>query len=149
MELPQYSARPKKARALIPEVLKLLVLGAVFYVGIILNLNLLSVSLSSSLNILISSGIVVLVALQMLLSYLSLSKTSYDFYLDRIEITGKRPRSAHYYDIAAPKIRKGTFDKIFGTGSILLAPKMGLDYLEKPDAVLSYLQGMVSYQSQK
>lgn len=149
MELPQYTARPKKARALLPEALKLLALGAVFYVGILLNMNLLEISFSANLNIIIMSAIAVLVALQLLLSYLSLSRTSYDFYLDRIEISGKRPRSAHYYDISAPKIMKGTFDRIFGTGSIILAPKMRLDHIDKPDAVLNYLQGMMSYQSQK
>ena len=145
MELPQYSVKPKKARAIVPELLKLLLLSSIFYVGIFLNLSLLEVSLSLSLNLLIILAVVVMIALQSLLSYVSLSKTSYDFYLDRLEITGKRPRTVHYYDVQQPSIKKGFFDRTYKTGTVVIGPKLKLSNVEKPEEVLNYLQDMMAY----
>lgn len=145
MELPQYSARPRKARALVPELIKLASLGLVFYVGISINLSLLQITVSLSINIIMLLAIFTMVALQLLLTYLNLSKTAYEFYLDRIDVKGKKPRSLHYYDVHDMKITKGFLDKIYNTGTVMINPKFKLSNVEKPEELLNYLRGMVAY----
>ncbi len=144
MDQPQYSVKPKLARALVPETIKLILLSAIFYVGILVNLSLLNYPLPLSVNLLVIAVLVVLVALELILVYLKTSKTMYQFYQDRIEAAKK---SVKYLDVANPKIKRSLFDKSYNTGTIMLQPRFKLVYVENPDEVFGYIQNMIAYQT--
>ncbi|MFC1728169.1 hypothetical protein ACFLZ7_01745 [Nanoarchaeota archaeon] len=139
-EAPLYVLKPDKARIVIPNGLKLILLAIVFYVGVLINIKLLSLNIPDYINLLIIIVLVILVLLESILSFVRLSKIQYLFYPNRLEVKGTKQQYVMFTNVPVVKFDQNFFDKLFDTGSVTFgAYKMkaipnvqqNVDYLEK------------------
>lgn len=138
-----YSLKPNIKRIIIPKIVKLLALCIVFYLGIWVNLLLLDLELSGYIKILIAAILVVLFAMEPILSYSKASKISYNFFDDRISLEGKKQQSILYRDVTDMALRQNFTDKPFNTYSLMLEPDFRISFINNGSQVYVYLQKLV------
>jgi len=138
-----YSVASKKSRVLIPKIFILLILGVVLYMGILLNVGLLALD-GETETIVKSSSIfvVILIILVGILLNLKKAKTSYNFYQTSIA-NGKS--NINYADIENVQVKRGLWDRMFGTYTLVLSKKFKIEGIPKKIDLQAYTQQMINY----
>lgn len=140
LEAPLYVLKPDKTRILVPNTIKLAILCIVFYLGVLLNVSLLKISIPNYINILIIVVLLLLIVIESILSLVKLSRIQYRFFPNRMQVIGPRPQYIDFSHVVSVTSKQNFFDKLFGTGTIILgtyrmksitnlAPN--LDYIQK------------------
>lgn len=143
MDVAQYSIKPSLPRELFPSFIKLVLLSVAFFVGIIINLRLLNIKPPMQIVLLIVVLLVVLSAVQVLLTHMNLTKIQYNFFIDHIEKEGKNPSRVYYNQVQGIEFKRSFFDKMFGTGTIVLLPDFRIDKVGNAKQVFYYVQQLV------
>lgn len=120
MENPQYSIGTDVRRLLLVQFLKVIGLCILFYIGIVINLKLFNIEISSTLNILIIAIVLGLLIAQLAITYAKSLKPQYFFYADRIEFAGKNPKVIYFRDVSNVSSKRDLLDKLIGTGTIII-----------------------------
>ena len=117
-EQPLYILPQQKTRTIIPKLFAFLFLGIIFYFGVLLNISLLTLSLSTENTIkLISLIILSLVVILGIIFNIRKSKQKYFFYKNKITFRKKEILIPQITDI---KSKQDFLDKIFKTYSLNL-----------------------------
>lgn len=142
IEKPFYVLYQDAKRAYIPKMLMVLGLGAVFFFGIWLNLNLLRAEEQTKSIVLVVVAVVMLmlVLAETLMSYRKAKKYPYYFFQNRIQSRGK---AAYYGNIDNIYLEKKFFDKLFNTGTIVLHPYMKMNNIKNSDYMLDYMKQLL------
>jgi len=140
VEVPLYSVKADIKRAIIPQVIKLLVLGLVFYAALILNLWLLQIQTSLLLHLMIVVSLIVLLVLEVILIHTRFSRHSYNFYDDRITFRGK---IAMFSDVDLVIVTKNFFDRKYKTSSIIVNKDFKIQHVKNAEEISKYLQQLV------
>ena len=139
----QYSTIQKKSRALVPKVLILILLGSIFYIGILVNLTLLNLEKTETgvIKWISLTLIIVIIGIGMLLAARHASQP-YKFYQTYLTVKNKQ---LFYTDILDSTPRRDVFDKMFKTYSIHVGRKMFLRHIPTNVPLQTYIQQLVSY----
>ena len=145
-EKPLYILSQEKKRILLPQILTLLLLGFILYLGVLLNLSLLE--LSSPTQDLIKTITLItvffLILLGLFLNFLK-AKQKYFFYPNRI--TFKR-KTLLLSEITSLKLKQNFLDKIFKTYSIVLNQKFKIENIPQNIQLRDYVQKLIDYSRQ-
>ena len=141
-EQPQYALSQDLKRVLIPKILQLIGLGAVFYFAIWLNLVLLDVEDNIKLYVTIGAVIVLIIAviLESILLVQKVNKNKYLFYSARV---GYKEREMSYVNVTNVSFRQNFLDKIFHTGTIVLNPGFLIEKVPNLNEVYFYIQKLI------
>lgn len=146
MELPQYTLKPDSNRMVVPWILKLLGLCALFYVGIWINVKLLlKMTIPGIVNILIVIILIALVVVQIILYHVRFNKFKYVFFTNRVEYEGVKPQTFLFSDYQSSELKQNFLDKFFGTGTIVLQPGMSIGPIANAKQIYSYFQQLLKY----
>ena len=142
-EQPLYVLAQKKSRSLIPKIISYVILGAIFYVGVMLNISLLELDPDQESIVQIVSLIILLLTF-ILGIYLTFHKANqkYLFYKNR-RVLGKK--QMFYVNIQKTQIKTDIVDKIFKTYSIPLAKEFFIRNIPLSVNIQQYLQQLVTY----
>jgi hypothetical protein len=144
LDIPRYRVRPSPGRFLFDKLLVLFGLGILLYLGIYVNYYLLSSSIPKFLNWLFITGIILLVALELILCYLKYGNYVYEFYDEKLRLNYSRVRELSYSTIASILYSVNAFDKLFKTGTITLVlrdgRKLRMKYLNNPNQAYLLIQ---------
>jgi len=140
---PQYVFKSKAMKILLPKVLTLIILAALFYVGILVNIGLLKLD-GETETIVKSSGLLIMALLVIVGALLNVkkAKTPYKYFPQQIT-HGKSKIS--YADIPSVEKKQSIMDKIFGTYTLKLSKKFSIEGIPKDVDLKSYTDQMVSY----
>ena len=138
-----YSLKPNMKRIIIPQALKILSLCVLFYIGIMINVRLLDITVPDNIVILILGVLILLFVMEMVLIYSKYHKLSYTFHDDKIKMEGKNPKSIPYTDILNMNIEENGMDKLFKTSTISLSPKFRIKFINGADKVYVYIQKLI------
>ncbi len=141
---PQYVLKPNLKRLFIPQIFKLIALGALLYLGVYVNIEVFEIGLSKNIFYMIYAAITLIITSDLILIYLKYSKQAYDFYSDRVEIKGKRPETIYFSQILNISFKRNFLDKIFNTGTIILGDSEIIS-VENSNRVYFYIQKLVDY----
>jgi hypothetical protein len=146
VEQPIYVLPQVKTRALIPKVVTLLVLGGIFYLGVLLNLSLLDITenIASIVNLVSLIILLCVIALGIFLSF-HRAEMSYKFYRRGLS-QGKK--SINYINIINTTTKQGILDKIFKTYAINLGDEFYLRHISQSIQISGYLQKLINYSKQ-
>jgi len=142
-EQPVYILPQNKKRVLVPKILSLILLGGIFYAGILLNISLLQLSSEqqSVVNLTSLIFLLMILALGFYLGYHQVSQP-YRFYPNRI----MHHRKLFYYSQMTQIIKKqNTMDKLFKTYSLDLGNKQRLENIPQEVQIDAYLQQLINY----
>ncbi len=141
-EQPQYALSQDLKRVIVPKILQLIGLGAVFYFAIWLNLVLLDVESSIKLYVTIGAAVILVIAvvLEIILMAQKVNKNKYLFYSNRLAFKGKE---VPYVNITNVSFRQNFIDKMFTTGTIVLYPDFKLEKIPNLNQVYFYVQKLV------
>jgi hypothetical protein len=146
MELPQYTLKPNVNRMLVPWILKLLGLAALFYGGIYANVRFMfNARIPAFINLFIFVFLIVLVGAQVVLYHVRFGRFSYLFYTNRIEFKGKKSRTFLFDEFSQAEIKQGVFDKMFNTGIIRLSKDFSVGPISNVSQIKEYLEQLVRY----
>ena len=141
----QFSVKPVVMRLLLPKILLLSFLGVLLYFGIELNINLLEIKIKGFMHLIIIAAIVILILIQLFISYRKASAFKYDFYNDRIIIYDPKESYIGYSQIVSSSTKKNIFDHLFGSGRIKINPGENLLAVQQPERVNDYIGKMIAY----
>ncbi len=143
LEQPIYVLQQMKRRAVLPKLLSLIILGVVFYLGILLNISLLALSAREE-TIVKTASLALLLLIIMLGAYLSYRRSGkpYLFYQNKVIAHGK---TIHYTAIVNTAPRRDLWDRLFKTYSINLDGGTYLRHLPQAVDIHSYLQQLIAY----
>ncbi len=146
IERPFYVLPQSKARALVPKIIILLVLGAIFYLGVLLNLSLIDITKEATELVNLISLIILLcvIALGVFLS-VHKAETSYKFYRQGL---GQGKKSINYINIINTSSKQDFLDKIFKTYTINLGEDFYLRHISQGIQISGYLQKLINYSKQ-
>lgn len=142
MELPQYSTKPSIKRLLIPQFLRLIVLCALFYFGVWINLKLLKMEVPLWFDILVIAFLLVLAIVQVLITRKKAENWRYEFYSNRIEYFGDRLSSVVYSDIPSIAVKRNIFDLLANTATLVLG-KFRMRHLSNYEEISKYINSLV------
>lgn len=142
-EQPIYILPQSKKRALIPKIISLLILGGIFYLGVLLNISLLNLTANQEQGISLASLIILLLVI-FLGIYLSLRRANkpYEFYKNRIAFNKKE---IFYTKIINTAAKQDFLDKIFKTCSVNLGNNFHLRNISQQVQISDYLQKLINY----
>jgi len=143
MDILQYKIREHPLRAALPQFFKVGFLCTLFYLGILVNLYLLRISTPKYVTILIWVILGIMILLQVILTYVETSKKSYLVFSNRIETQKQQP--LFFANVVSSKIKKGFFDTLFSTGSIVFEPKFTIKNIKSPEEIHDYLIKLINY----
>lgn len=138
MEIAQYSVKPSVRRIVIPQILKLAGLCALFYLGVWANLWLLGYEMPSWIGIVVISVLVLLAVVQVLITNKKAQDWRYSFYSNRIEYEGDRIVSVLFSEVEDVKVKRNVFDLFAGTATIVLSKKFKLKSIPNYKPVADY-----------
>ena len=143
MQQPLHVVNQVKKRALIPKISVLIILGIIFYLGILLNLTLLELetSLQSTIE-LVSSVIVLLLVLIGIIIGIRKATKKYQFFNTNLLVYGK---TIPYNTITNTAPKQNWLDKMFKTYSIQLTDKITMRNIPEAVQLEQYLKQMISY----
>jgi len=146
IEQPIYVLPQSKSRALIPKIVILLVLGGIFYLGVLLNLSLLDLTSEVS-DVANLTSLILLLCVIILGIFLAVrqAESSYKFYHSKIT-QGKR--DIKYTAISNINPKQDFLDKLFKTYSINLGSNFFLRHLPQEVQISAYLQKLINYAKQ-
>src|SRR3989338_6156188 len=137
-EQPSYILQKHKPRALIPPICSFIVLSIIFYLGILLNLQLLEFQAADEeLARLIS--LILILLLDCLSIYLAVQKSNqpYLFYRTSIEHNNQQPL---YTSITQSQQEQNLLDKFFHTYSVQLTDKLTIHHIPTEIDIQTYIQ---------
>jgi len=144
-EQPLYVLPQKKIRALLPKIISLIILGSIFYFGILLNISLLELS-GADETIAKTASLIIISIIMVVGIYLSYrhAKQSYKFYHDRIT-QGKK--KINYIEISEITPKHDLIDKIFKTSIIQLNHKFFIRHIpiELETQIQQYINQLIGY----
>ncbi len=142
-EPPLYVLHQKTSRAVIPKVITLLFLSALFYVGVLLNVNLLELQPSEETTIQISAlaFLIVVIIIGIILAVRK-AHQPYNFYRSKI-VHGKKEIA--YTTIANTVPARDLLGKIFKTYSVNLGNDFHLRHIADEVKIEDYLKQMMEY----
>ncbi len=142
---PLYVLQKDKKRALVPKLFILLFLIAVFYVGVLLNLSLLELTLEQEKTVKLFSGILIVTLIGGgLINAVRKAKSPYYFYQDQII---SRKSSISYQSISSIQRKEKFADKIFKTYSLILNNQFQIKYVPQQVNIQDYIEKMRAYSS--
>ena len=142
-EKPLYILPQVKKRVIIPKTITLILLGIIFYLGILLNVSLLKITSTQEFYTKIISMIIVL-SIVILGVYINIhnSNKKYIFYKD-ILVKGKK--SISYTEIIDIIPQISLLDKIFKTYHVELNKKFSLSNITQEVPLQNYLKQLINY----
>lgn len=138
-----YVCYPDKKRVIIPSVIGVLLLCAVFYIAALINLSLLDIDLPLYGHVLIVAVLILFVVIQLLLS-LKKAKSGYVFEQDGVRHGKKK---IPYTRLGEVHIKQNPLDKMFRTGSVV-TDMMIFDHVANPQQLARYVQQWERYAQQ-
>lgn len=146
-EQPIYLLPQNKKRAIIPKIVSLLVLGVIFYLGVLLNLLLLELTLNQkSLIQLISISILSIIIIFGIYLAIHQANIPIKFYQTKIVINKKE---LYYTSILNIQTKKDFFDKFFKTYSLYLGNNFYLRNIPEEVQLENYLRQLMEYSRNK
>jgi len=146
VEQPMYVLPQVKKRALIPKIITLLVLGGIFYLGVLLNLTLLELS-EESYSVVNLISLIILLCVIILGVFLAVRKAEQDFKFYKTSLfQGKK--LINYVNILNINPKQDLLDKIFKTYSINLGNNFHLRHISQQIQIGAYLQKLINYNKQ-
>ena len=144
-EGPLYVLHQSTARALVPKIFTLLILGTIFFLAFLLNLSLLELKAQQEHAAMILS-LVLVILLVVLGVFLALHQAHqpYLFYKNKLV---RKSTATYYINITNTKPKQNPFDKVFKTYSINLGNGMELRHIPHSLNISDYLQQLISYAS--
>jgi hypothetical protein len=142
-EQPVYVLSQNKKRVIIPRTITLLVLSAIFYLGILLNISLLD--LNGKQETVVKTASLILLTIIILLGFflaLHRAKKKYKFYRKWISIGKKR---INYSEITNTHPKQNITNKIFKTQSIHLNKKFIIKNIPCGINLQNYIEQMIEY----
>ena len=138
-----YVLAENKKRAIIPKIILLIILGIVFYLGILINVSLLKMSADQETTVKLTALIIVIILI-ILGIFLTIrkAKQTYQFYRNNIK---KGKKQILYREIIDTTIKQNIIDKIFKTYSIPLSKKFQIKHIPQEVQIGNYLQQMINY----
>lgn len=142
-EKPIYILHQAAGRALIPKIIAFLVLGLVFYLGVLLNISLLSLSEGEE-TIVKAASLILLVLIVLFGMYLAFHRAHLPiiFYNNRISFNKKE---LLYANITSINQKQNILDKMFHTHKIILNNNFYLKHQKNEVNIQQYLQQLISY----
>lgn len=146
MDIPQYKLKPNITRMILPQIIKLVALAALFYLGLWFNLKFgFNMEIPAAINVLVAVVLLVLVVLQLVIYHIKYAKFEYLFYPNRIEFHGNKIQTFLFRDFQGIDIKRNVFDTIAGTGTILVQPKFRVGPVSNAKQVIDYMQKLIQY----
>jgi len=143
MEFPQYVLKPNSARTLFPEFIRMFLLSLVFYVGLKLNFIVLGVKVPFYVDIIALVALALLSIMQVILTKINQTKLQYNFYANRIEAVGFKPKTILFADVKNILLKRSVFDNMFSTGKVVLEPDFEISNIPNANQVYAYVQKLV------
>lgn len=140
---PIYELHQHKNRAIIPKIVVLLVLGLVFYIGVLLNLSLLELRAAEE-----SGAKIVTLILLMIITAAGIifaahhAHVPFTFYQDRIV---HNKDEIKYDEIVNTAPKQDFLDKIFHTYSVNLGNHFHLRHISNDIQIQQYLRQLIDY----
>jgi len=142
-EQPSYILQKHKPRALIPPICSFIVLSIIFYLGILLNLQLLEFQAADEeLARLIS--LILILLLDCISIYLAIQKSKQPYLFYRTYILHNN-KQLPYTSITQPKPEQNLYDKIFHTYSLQLTDTFTIHHIPKETDIQTYINQMSAY----
>jgi len=148
MEVPEYIIKPSLKRLLVPQFLRLILLCALFYLGVFINLKLLDKKVPLWFDIALITFLLLLAIAQIFITKKKASNWRYEFYSNRIEYFGDRLSSVLYSDIPEIKLKRNVFDLISNTSTIVLG-KFKMNYVSNYDEIAKYINNIIENYKQQ
>lgn len=145
-EHPLYTLHQSLPRALVPKIVLLLLLSAVFYGGVLLNLSLLEIKevVSSQLQYGTGAFLLIVNIMGILLAARQATRP-YFFYPNRIVFFKKELPYTAIIAITAINPHQNILDKLFHTSSLPLAAEFTIYHIPHDVDLQHYLQQMITY----
>jgi len=146
-EPPIYVLPKNRFRAIIPQAIILMILGVIFYFGVLLNISLLRLN-NTEEDIVKLLTLILLLFLIILGIFLSWhrAKHSYIFYRQLILVHQKE---IFYQNIILGQARQDIWDKLFHTYSLSLGNNIFLRNIPQEVDIANYLRQLVGYNQRK
>jgi hypothetical protein len=142
-QLPAYILPQNKKKVLIPKTIGLILLGTIFYFGILLNISLLKLATSTESIIKLISLIIMLTAVSLgILLNLKKSKQNYFFYQDKIVF---KKQQIFLNEITDIKTKQSLLDKLFKTYYLTINQKFKIKNISQKINLQQYLQKIINY----
>lgn len=143
LEQPLYVLHQKTSRAVIPKLITLLVLSAIFYVGVLLNVKLLELQPSEETTIQIGAlaFLLVIVIIGLILAVRKAHRP-YSFYRNKI-VHGQK--EIMYSSILSTEPQSDFLGKIFKTYSLNLGNDFHLRHISNEIKIQDYIRQMREY----
>tara|TARA_Y100000310_G_C20507098_1_gene726975 strand:+ start:206 stop:673 length:468 start_codon:yes stop_codon:yes gene_type:complete len=147
IENPVYTLPQIKKRLIIPKIITFLFLGIIFYVGVLLNVSLLSLS-GATKTLTLTIALIVLIGLIIfgIVFNILQAKKIYKFYGDRI-VFGKK--QIPFNAILNTEIKRNFLDKIFKTYSLLLSKQFTISNISENIQLQNYIEQLITYTKNK
>ncbi len=144
IDLPQFRAFVNPARYLIPRVGYVILLTLLLYCGVIVNYFLIAKTIPSAIHWTIIIVLILIVALESILSYVKYEQYSYTFFNSKIDCVAKKKSSIDVKSITSYAFTQKILDKWMNTGTIVLTLSSGkkvyLRNLQNPNQVYAIVQ---------
>ncbi len=150
MVQPLYVARPDIRRVVIADAIVTTLLCIIFYSAIFINLQLLvRYAILSSMpplmvHLAIGGVLLLLLVIELLTKYRKYTAVVYDIYPDRIEAYTRQLESIPLPSVTDVRLKRGLFDYLFNTGTIIFQPALRMEHIPQPREVLPYIQRLVA-----
>lgn len=139
----QYQVFPARQRAVIPKVLTLLFLGTIFYLGVLVNISLLSLESQPETIVRWTALAIILLIVAVGIILAQKHATSpYNFYQTYLQINNKM---VTYSTILTITTKQDVFDKMFKTYSVNLGQKNFLRHIPQEIQLQPYIKQLVAY----
>ena len=146
-DIVQLKASPKPERFIFTYSLFLCVLEILLYIGIFANYYLLNTPIPLGLNLAYIGGIILLLILEIILSYVRYHTLVYSFYEQYLEINTAKRTHIDYTAISSMEFRANRVDGLFSTGTIVLklsnSKKVAIKHIVKANEIYFFLQKKV------
>jgi len=143
METPNYSIKPSLARIFIPRTINLIILAALFYLGIRINFIVFNKNFPSMINTITLAAITTLIIADILITNIKNKDSKIYFFNDRIETRGKQPGTINLARISNTEVKKNIYDKMLKTGNITLSNGQSIENIRYPERVNQYITQLI------
>jgi hypothetical protein len=142
---PLYNLKENLKRALIPKIITYIVLGVIFYLGVMLNIYLLELPGNDETVVNIISLVIITILIVVgIFNTWRKSSQDYVFYQNKIV---KGNNELTYLDIVNTEKKKDFIDKIMGTYHINLTNNFKIEYIKDEIEIGDYLQQLITFNS--
>ena len=138
-----YTLPQKKSRLLVPKIISFILLGIIFYGGILINLSLLNIDPNAAKFTKLISLIILgaLILLGLVINFLKV-KHAYLFYPTHLQLNKKQ---IPYQQIQNLNPQQNFLDKLFKTYHLNLTKKFKIQNIDQNATIADYLRKMVNY----